>query len=120
MTPDKVKRSHQLIESIEAAEKTSLEAVRRFLDTVDEAFPHVSAEKPRRKVIDAAFEMTEHLVRSATCFAENIVDITQKVAGESERTPPGSTAKRAGPTKAAKASKSVKKTSAAKKPTSTR
>ena len=31
----------RLIESLAGAEKSALEAVRKFLDTVDDAFPHV-------------------------------------------------------------------------------
>ena len=78
-------RNARIIETIQEAEKTSLEAVRRFLDTVDEAFPHLSDDKPRRKIIDSAFEMTEHLVGTATSFAQNIVEVTQSAVAESER-----------------------------------
>ena len=103
MTPTQTRRQRnaRLIGSIEQAEQVSLEAVRRFLDKVDEAFPNLSDDKPRRKVIDSAFEMTEHLVAAATRFAENVVDITQRAVDESERKPRTSTKK--APAKAAKA-----------------
>jgi hypothetical protein len=107
MTPTQTRRQRnaRLIDSIEQAEKASLEAVRRFLDTVDDAFPHLSDDKPRRKVIDSAFEMTERLVATATRFAENVVDITQRAVDESERKPGASTKK--APARTAKAAKSA-------------
>ena len=115
MTPAQPRRARnaRIIDSIQATEKTSLEAVRRFLDTVDEAFPHLSDEKPRRKIIDSAFEMTEHLVASATRFAQDIVNITQRAVSESERKP----AKKA-PTKAAKTTKKATKKAPAKRASS--
>jgi hypothetical protein len=111
MAPAKGTRNVRLVQSIQSAEQASLNAVRRFLDTIDEAFPHVSDDKPRRKVIDSAFEMTEHLVAAATRFAENILDLTQQAVSESERKP----AKRT-PAKAAKvARKAPAKKAPAKK-----
>ncbi|HXX89664.1 MAG TPA: hypothetical protein VEI83_05505 [Acidimicrobiales bacterium] len=115
MTPARQPRNARLIESIDHVEKASLEAVRRFLDTVDEAFPHLSDEKPRRKIIDSAFEMTEHLVASATRFAQDIVNISQRAVSESEGKPAGSTKK--APARTAKATSSAKKARAAKKTT---
>ena len=50
---------------IEHAEQSSLEAVRKFLDTVDSVFPDLSEDGPRRKIIDSAFKMTEQLVGSS-------------------------------------------------------
>ena len=55
----------RVIETIENAEKVSLEAVRKFLDTVNGAFPEVGEDGPRRKIIDSAFEMTEKLVNNS-------------------------------------------------------
>lgn len=77
----------RLIDSIEEAEHASLEAVRRFVDTVDGAFPHLSDDEPRRKIIDAAFKMTEQLVASTNRFTQNVLDVTEKAmsqAGDKE------------------------------------
>jgi len=125
MTPARRTRNVRLTESIQAAEQTSLEAVRRFLDTVDEAFPHLSEERPRRKVIDSAFEMTEHLVASATRFAENMMDVTQRAVSERKPAKAAKTTKKA-PAKKATAKKAsakkapAKRASARKAPASTR
>ena len=75
----------RLTESIEQAEAASLEAVRKFLDTVEGVLPLGGDDGPRRKIIDSAFEMTEKLVSSSTRLAQNILDMTEKALSESER-----------------------------------
>jgi hypothetical protein len=58
--PDNAER---IIESLQDAENSALEAVRKFLDTVNGVFPDFTAEGgPRQKIIDSAFKMTEQLV----------------------------------------------------------
>jgi len=66
----------RIIESGREAEEFALEAVRKFLDTVDGIFPDVSEDGPRRKIIDSAFKMTEQLVGTWTQVAEKIVKAT--------------------------------------------
>ncbi len=66
----------RIIESGREAEEFALEAVRKFLDTVDGIFPDVSEDGPRRKIIDSAFRMTEQLARTWTQAAEKIVKAT--------------------------------------------
>jgi hypothetical protein len=88
MSPTKAKEdgATRLIETIEHAEKTSLEAVRNFLDTVDGVFPHLGGEDgPRRKIIDSAFKMTEQLVGASTGIAKNVLEVTEKALRESDR-----------------------------------
>jgi hypothetical protein len=82
----------RLIDTIEEAEHSALEAVRRFVDTVDSAFPHRGGEEgPRRKIIDSAFDMTEQLVASSTRLAQNILDVTENELNDSDRRPASST-----------------------------
>ena len=119
MTPARRARNVRLTESIKAAEQTSLEAMRRFLDTVEDVFPHHGDDRSRRRIVDAAFEMTEHLVASATRFAESLMDVTQKVASESKR-PPAAVAKKAPAKKAAAKKAAAKKAAAKKAPGSTK
>jgi len=67
-------RADRLIESVRDAEDSALEAVRKFVDTVNGIFPDANAEDgPRRKIIDSAFKMTEQLVGASTQLAEKIV-----------------------------------------------
>ena len=69
----------RLVDTIEEAEHTSLEAVRRFVDTVDSVFPHLGGDDGlRRKIIDSAFRMTEQLVK-------DFLDVTRKALTESGR-----------------------------------
>jgi len=125
VTPARRARNVRLTESIKAAEQTSLEAMRRFLDTVEDVFPHHGDDRSRRRIVDAAFEMTDHLVASATRFAESLMDVTQKVASESER-PPATAAQKAPAKKTAVKKKTpakkapVKKAAAKKAPGSTK
>jgi len=111
------RRNTRLIQSIDHAEQTALEAVRKFLDTVDDAFPHLSDEKPRRRIVDSAFEMTERLVAASTGLAKNVVELTQE-ASEAGRKAAAPRKKAARPAKAAKATKSAKKTTAMKRSSS--
>ena len=85
MTPDRARqeRNPRLIEAIEDAEQTALQAVRKFVNAIDDAFPHLSEDKPRRKAIDSTFDMIERLVSDATGLAKNLVAFTETESGES-------------------------------------
>ena len=78
--------ANRIIESIQDAEKMALEAVRRFLDTVNGVFPDTSADGgPRQKVIDSAFKMTEQLVGASNQLAQKVVKVGQSALGESQK-----------------------------------
>ena len=95
----------RLIESLAGAEKSALEAVRKFLDTVDDAFPHVGEGSGRRQqIIDSAFKMTEELVGASNQLAQRLVKV-------------GTTASKRAPARKAAASKAAaRKTSAKRAP----
>jgi hypothetical protein len=81
MTAAPIKRTgtNRLVDTIEEAEHTSLEAVRKFVDTVDSVFPHLGGDDgPRRNIIESAFRMTEQLVK-------NFLDVTRNALTESGR-----------------------------------
>jgi len=68
----------RIFDSAKEAEKTALEAVRHFLDTVNGLFPDMTADGgPRKKIIDSAFRMTEQLVETSTEFAQKVVQAGQ-------------------------------------------
>lgn len=71
-----VEGAHRVIESIREAEESALEAVRKFVDTVDGVFPNVSEDGPRRKIIDSAFKMTEQVVGASAQLAQKVVKAT--------------------------------------------
>jgi len=76
----------RIIESGRDAEEFALEAVRKFLDTVNGIFPDVGEDGPRRKVIDSAFQMTEQVVRTWTQAAEKIVKVTGEALAQPKST----------------------------------
>jgi len=70
----------RMMDSVRAAEDSGLEAVRKFVDTVNGIFPDLSEDGPRRKIIDSAFKMTEELVAASTNLAEKIMKaLTEEV-----------------------------------------
>lgn len=73
----------RIIESFNDAGNSALEAVRRFLDTVNGVFPDVGADDgPRQKIIDSAFKMTEQLVGTSSHLAERIVKASHDALSE--------------------------------------
>jgi len=74
-----------LIESIQDLEQSALEAVRKFVDTVDGQFPDVRENGPRRKIIDSAFKMAEQMVHASNKLARNIVSVTENALGELDK-----------------------------------
>jgi hypothetical protein len=78
--------AERIIESLQAAEQSALEAVRKFLDIVNGVFPDVSEDEgPRQKIIDSAFKMTEQLVGASNQLAQRIVKVTESALSESEK-----------------------------------
>jgi len=73
----------RIIESFRDTGNTALESVRKFLDTVNGAFPDVGEDNgPRQRIIDSAFKMTEQLVGTSTQLAEKIVKASRDALGE--------------------------------------
>lgn len=72
----------RVVDTIEDAEHTVLQAVRTFVDTVDGVFPDVGEDGPRRKIIDSAFKMVEQLVGASNKLTTDIVKVTGDALGE--------------------------------------
>jgi hypothetical protein len=78
--------AERIIESLEGAENSALEAVRKFLDTVNGVFPDMSADNgPRQNIIDSAFKMTEQLVSTWSDFGKRIAKASQNAASEASK-----------------------------------
>ena len=74
----------RVIDSVQEAEQSALEAVRKFVDTVDGVFPDMSTDDgPRRKIIDSAFKMVENLVSTSNQFAENVLELSARAIDDS-------------------------------------
>jgi hypothetical protein len=66
--------SEEVLKSVEAGQVAALKAVRRFIDTVDEALPAIGDRPSRRQtVIDAALEMADRLVTTQYDFLRSVV-----------------------------------------------
>ncbi len=63
----------RVIDLVNDAEALALEAVRKFVDTVNASIPDVGEDGMRRRVIDSAFTMTEQLVSVSSEVARKVV-----------------------------------------------
>ena len=66
--------SDDVLKSVEAGQRAAIEAVRKFVDTVDEVLPAIGERPSRREaVIDAALEMADKLVTTQYDFLRSVV-----------------------------------------------
>lgn len=78
--------SHDVLESIEAGHRAALEAVRKFVDTVEQALPAHEEGQPsrRQEIVDSAMEMADRLVHTQYDFIRKVVDSAGKSLGASD------------------------------------
>ena len=66
--------SDEVLNSVEAGQRAAIEAVRKFVDTVDEMVPaHGDRPSRRQTVVDAALEMADRLVTVQYGFLRSVV-----------------------------------------------
>src|SRR5579864_315323 len=68
--------SDQVLKSVETGQREAIEAVHRFVDTVDRALPKLGPEgepSRRQEVIDSALEMADRLVKTQYEFLRSVV-----------------------------------------------
>ena len=76
--------SEQVLESVKTGQQAALEAVRKFVDTVDQTLPSLGeAPSRRQQVIDSGLEMAESLVQAQYDFLRNVVSSAGKSLGAS-------------------------------------
>jgi hypothetical protein len=74
-----VELSEEVFKSVESGQRAAIEAVRKFVDTVDHTLPgHEVAPSKRQEVVDAAMEMAEKLVHTQYDFLRKVVDSAGK------------------------------------------
>jgi hypothetical protein len=77
--------SDDVLKAVESGQRAAIDAVHRFLETVDEALPAIGERPSRReKVIDAALEMADRLTTTQYEFLRTVVRSAEKSLG----TPP--------------------------------
>jgi len=77
--------SEDVLRSVESGQRAAIEAVRKFVDTVDEQLPpHAEGASRRQKVIDAAMEMADRLVHTQYDFLRKVVHSAGESLGKPE------------------------------------
>ena len=80
---DKTKElSEEVLDSLEKGQRAAIEAVRKFVDTVEDtlpALPHGEGPSKRQEIVDSALEMADRLVHAQYDFIHKVIDS----AGES-------------------------------------
>ena len=78
--------SDEVLKSLESAQRAAIEAVRKFVDTVDEALPALG-ERPsrRREIVDAAMQMADRLVHSQYEFLHDVVQNAGKALSTQDK-----------------------------------
>ncbi|HMD56290.1 MAG TPA: hypothetical protein VKG82_02335 [Solirubrobacteraceae bacterium] len=70
--------SDEVLKSVETGQRNAIEAVRKFVDTVDHTLASNEAPSKRQEVLDSALEMAEQLVRTQYEFLRKVVDSAGK------------------------------------------
>jgi len=79
--------SEEVLKSLESGSRAAIEAVRKFVDVVDEALPALPhGERPsrRREIVDAAMEMADRLVKTQYEFLRSVMQSTGTALGREE------------------------------------
>ena len=81
-----IELSEQLLESVKTGQEAAIEAVRKFVDTVDKAMPSQGdGASERQGVIDSALEMADRLVESQHAFVRSVMRAAGTTVGASDR-----------------------------------
>jgi len=65
--------SDEVLGSVEAGRRAAIEAVRKFVDTVDEVTPTLVDASRRKTIIDAALDLADSLVTTRMEFLRSVV-----------------------------------------------
>lgn len=73
--------SEEVLDSLEKGQRAAIEAVRKFVDTVDHALPalpHGEGPSKRQEIVDSALEMADRLVHTQYDFIHKVIDSAGK------------------------------------------
>jgi hypothetical protein len=71
--------SEEVVQELEDGAQSAIEAVRRFLTTLDDALPpHGEGPSRREEITDSALEMAQRLVHTQAEFLRRVVDSAGK------------------------------------------
>jgi hypothetical protein len=77
--------SDEVLKSLESGQRAAIDAVRKFVNVVDEKLPALG-ERPskRQEIVDAAMEMADRLVHTQYDFLRNVVQSAGKALSRPE------------------------------------
>lgn len=77
-TSEATDKIHELLGTMNETGHSALDAMHRFADSINDAFPDVGekGEGPRSKIISAAFKLTGEIVDAGHRMAANVLDAT--------------------------------------------
>jgi hypothetical protein len=64
--------SDEVLESVGTGRQSAIEAVRKFVDTLDEAIPNLVDPALRKKILDAALDLADQLGTTTNEFVRSI------------------------------------------------
>ena len=73
--------SEEVIDSLEKGQRAAINAVRKFVDTVDHALPALPRDEGpsrRREIVDSALEMADRLVHTQSDFLHKVIESAGK------------------------------------------
>jgi len=74
--------SEEVLSEVEAGQRAAIDAVKTFVDTVDQKLlPHDEVPSRRQDVVDAAMEMADRLVQTQYEFLRKVVRSAGKSLG---------------------------------------
>ena len=79
--------SEEVLDSLEKGQRAAIEAVRKFIDTVDHALPalpHGEGPTRRQEIVDSALEMADRLVHAQYDFIHKVIDSAGKALTKSD------------------------------------
>ncbi len=77
--------SDEVLDSVEKVQRAAIEAVRKFVDVVNEALPaHGEGPTRRQEVVDSAMEMADRLVHAQYDFIRKVIDSAGKSLSRSD------------------------------------
>jgi hypothetical protein len=77
--------SEDVLQELEDGAQTAIDAVRKFVATVDEALPpHGEGPSRREEITDSALEMAQRLVHTQADFLRKVVDSAGKTLTRSD------------------------------------
>jgi hypothetical protein len=67
--------SDEVLKSVESGQRTAIDAVRKFVDAVDESMPGHGDDHPSRRktIVDGALEMADKLVKTQYEFIRSVI-----------------------------------------------